>query len=194
MTMMNVRANYYHTARTRAVFTQLIRVICPSEAEELGIVEEVVDRLELAMQACPTQIRVAQLVGMNTFEELARLDPRNLGRPFSALDRSRALRWYDSWWHSDVTLFKTFARLIKTLITAEYYEHPVVRGQLEYHPDQWIAKVAKRRLESYAEDIRKMDAEVTAPDPLQVASTADEMAEETMAEQVLSSETVPVPA
>lgn len=189
---MNVRANYYHSARTRVIFSQLVRVTCPSEAETMGLVDEVVDRLELALQACPAHIRTAQLVGLNTFEELARLDPRNLGRSFSELDKERASRWYSSWWHSDVVLFKTFAQLIKTLIAAEYYEHPRVRSQLEYHPDQWIAKVAKRRLDRYADEIREKEAAVTVADPLPLGAPVQEEAPEAAPSQAV--ETVPVPA
>ena len=85
-----------------------------------------------------------------------------------------AEEWYRRWWHSDIGLFQQFARLIKTLIVAEFYELPAIKSELEYHPEQWIAKVAKRRIDSYGEEIRRKEAEVNRPDPLILNRAASE--------------------
>ena len=41
-----------------------------------------------------------------------------------------------------------------------------MRARLAYHPEQWIAEVAARRLRDYAADIRRADEIVLEPDPL----------------------------
>jgi hypothetical protein len=52
-----------------------------------------------------------------------------------------------------------------------FFEQPVVLNRMEYHPEQWIAEVAARRLRDYADDIARQDKMVLERDPLVPAST-----------------------
>lgn len=174
---MSAMADYYHSTRTRRILAQLVRVACPPEAETLGLVQDVVDRLESGMQASPDHIRALQLLGLNAFEEVARAYPFAPGKPFSAHGAEAARRYYASWWSSPIGLQHEFARLFKALIAVEFYELPEIKQRLEYHPERWIAKVAKRRLERYSAAVREADAKVLAADPIKAGMTLGEVAE-----------------
>ena len=88
------------------------------------------------------------------------------GRPFSRLDDDRARAWFASWWSSPVGAIRQFAKALKSMIALAYYDAPAIRARLEFHPDAWIAEVARRRLESYGVDIQRAEETVRAPDPL----------------------------
>jgi hypothetical protein len=59
-----------------------------------------------------------------------------------------------------------YAKGIKSAIALSYWELPTVKEKLEYHPEQWIAEVAARRLRDYADDIKKYERMILEPDPL----------------------------
>lgn len=166
---------YRHSPRTRRILWVLAPIACPPEIIARDLLEPTIDALEDFMGKMPPGIQVATVVGLEVFEATAALYPPNMGRPFSALDGDRARQWFEIWWHSPVSLMREFAKKTKGLLAFCYYEHPAVRAELVYHPDRWIKHVAQRRVERYGEEIRKKEAEVTAPDPLtsaMLASTA----------------------
>lgn len=157
---------YRHSARTRQILWVLAPITCPPDLVRRGLLDPVIDDLEKFMGIMPPPIRAAMLLGMNVFDLTATLDPRNAGKAFSQLDGERARRWFDLWWHSPVALMREFAKKTKGLLVLCYYERPAVRMQMDYNPDQWIAKVAKERLERFGEEIRRKEAETTVADPL----------------------------
>lgn len=147
----------------RRTLHALAVVALPDELEPLGLTEPVVDHFELMMRVFPSHVRLGMVAGLATFEAGA---IARYGRPFSRLPRERQRAWFDRWWHSPILPIRQLAKAIRSVLAMSYYEHPVVKQQLEYHPDAWIARVAKRRLEAWAADIRAHEEMVTSPDPL----------------------------
>jgi hypothetical protein len=134
--------------------------------EELGLVDAIVDQMELSMRSVPTFVRASLLAGITGYELASTVWPGNWGRPASKLDRARAIRYYDAWRKSPIRLQKEFIKGLKGLLCMGYYEMPQVKEQLGYTPDAWVTKVTRRRLEVYGDEIRRHEAELFTPDPL----------------------------
>ncbi len=152
--------------RDRAVLAALAPITCSPEITEQNLVEATVDGVEDFLRSVPPLIPRALGIGIALFEWSASLHPAHGGKVFSQLSPEQASQWFDLWWHSPVSLMREFARRSKGLLAAVYYEHEEIRAGLEYHPDRWISKVAKRRLDRFSEEIRQKEARVTSPDPL----------------------------
>jgi hypothetical protein len=150
--------------RLRRVLEPLARIILPEDdLDRLGLIEPVIDHCELSLRAGPAIVRAGLLAGLAAFEAGA---IARFGRPFTRLSRDRQDRWFAAWWESEAPPMRQLAKGVKTLLALAYWEHPLVKQQMEYHPERWIAEVAARRLRDYARDIREHDALVTRPDPL----------------------------
>ena len=166
-------ADYRHPPGVRPILARLAVVVCPPDARALGLVEHVVDHVELSMRAMPTAVRAALLSGLAGFELGALAWPGHLGRRFSQLGDDQAERYFRFWWASPIGLLHEFAKGAKGLVCLAYYEMPQVKAQLGYTQDAWIAKVKARRLEVYGADIRQHEQALITPDPLPArASTA----------------------
>lgn len=152
--------------RLRRALQPLCRVVLTDEVETLGLTDAVIDHVELMMRALPPHLRVGLVAGLATFAEGARAYPGARGRSYASLPPELQEAYFASWWHSPLFPLKQFAKGIKGLIALSFWELPAVRERMAYHPEQWIAEVAARRLRDYADDIKKHDALVTAPDPL----------------------------
>src|SRR5690606_34218447 len=61
---------------------------------------------------------------------------------------------------------RELARAIKAMMAIAYYEMPAVKRELGYLPEEWIERVKTRRLKVYADEIRRHDESLIAPDPL----------------------------
>ena len=46
------------------------------------------------------------------------------------------------------------------------YEQPEMMKAVGFEPEPWIAEVTKKRLTVYADDVRKQEEQILAPDPL----------------------------
>lgn len=141
-------------------------VVCPNDLAELGIVDDVVEEVELMLRSFPGLARFGLVASLVALEWLAVLAPSSLGRPFTRLPRARKERWFARLWSSPLALVRQMVKTLKGLLTMGYYEHPKVKARLAYHPDQWIAEVARERLARFGSEIRIHEAQVTAPDPL----------------------------
>lgn len=150
----------------RRISEQLCRVICPDSVEADGLLEAVVDHWEMSLRALPPQVRGATLAGMVTMELTAVFYPPARGRRFSRLPLATARRWYDTWWKSPIPVSYQLAHAAKALISLAYYEQPLVRERLGYHPDEWVEKVKRHRHTAYADEIRRHEDMLVAPDPL----------------------------
>jgi len=150
----------------RPIAHAFARVLLPDDLEQLGIAEDVVDEFELSLGSFPPHLRCALVVGMAAFDAAAVLYPPALGRTFTHLDAATAKRWLDLWWTSDFGPVAQFPRGVKALLALAYYEHPIVRTRLAFHPDAWIAKVARRRIERWGDAIAEHERMVLAPRPL----------------------------
>ena len=78
------------------------------------------------------------------------------------LDDERAHAYFRANAHGPLAPQRKILQIMKGLVTMAYYEQPLVLAALEYHPDAYIAEVARRRIASYAEDLRRAEAAVTA--------------------------------
>jgi hypothetical protein len=150
----------------RPAAEQAARVICPDDLEPLGLTGTVVDHFEMSLRTTPLQVRLGMMAGLATLETGAVCFPPTRGRRFSRLDLPLARRWYHTWWKSPFSLFYQLAHGMKALVSLAYYEQPVVRDRLGYQPDAWVDKVRAHRFTAYAEEIRRHEAELIAPDPL----------------------------
>ena len=59
-----------------------------------------------------------------------------------------------------------FARALNQLMSLSCYEQPEMLDAIGYRPAPWIAEVTKKRLTVYADDVRRQQAQILAPDPL----------------------------
>jgi hypothetical protein len=165
-------ADYRMAPWLRRVMRALVPVICTAEPGERGLVDAVVDHVELTMRSFPAFLRIMLIVGTLFFELFALVLPSSRLRPFSRLPYDRQVRYFGMFWDSKFQLFRQLAKGLKAPIALGYWDNPVVCETMGYTPAAWIAEVKARRERDYAADIAAHDALVVAPDPL-VARAAE---------------------
>jgi hypothetical protein len=160
---MSALADFTLPRAIRKTLQHMSRVVLTDEVEKLGLVEPVIDHFELMLRALPLPFRLALTAGIGSFDvgAIARY-----GRPFSRLPVDKQEAYFAAWWHSPIFAMRQFAKGVKGLIAMGFWEHPLVKTRLEYHPERWIAEVAARRLKDYAPDIKKHDEVVLESNPL----------------------------
>ncbi len=149
----------------RRTLAALAPIVLTGEVEELGLVEAVVDDVELFMRSIPGAVRAGVVAGLVAFEQSARGVPSSLGRGFSALDPAGRAAHFERWWQGAGPLHQ-LARGLKMFLSFAYYERPEVKARLGYDPERWIARVKREREARHAEAIAAAEALVLAPDPL----------------------------
>lgn len=169
-------ANYTMAPWTRRVMAALVPVICTDEPRERGLVDGVLDHVELTMRSFPSFLRLMLIAGTLLFELFAIVLPSSRLRPFSRLPRDRQERYFKMFWDSRFQLFRQLAKGIKAPIALGYWDNPAVCEKMGYTPAAWIAEVKARRERDYAADIARHDELVVAPDPLVPAKDAGEKA------------------
>lgn len=162
-------SDFTFSDRERATLRCIAPVACPPQIAEQALVEDTIDGMQDFIRSAPPLIGAALRLGLSAYEASATLHPLHGGKGASQLSPEQARAWFELWWHSSLLPLREFARRIKSLLAAVYYELDPVREELEYHPERWIAHVARRRLERYGEEIRQVESRVTAPDPLMKA-------------------------
>ena len=149
----------------RAVLRSLVPVICPPEAAPLA--DAIVDHLELTFGATPRLLQRALSAGLAAYD-LGAL-PR-YGKRARSLSPEQAERYYRTWEHGITPMHRQFARALNQLMSLACYEQPQMMDAVGYRPAPWIAEVTKKRLTVYADDARRQDAQILAPDPLRPRS------------------------
>ena len=152
----------------RRVLRSLVPVICPPEAAPLA--DAIVDHMFVTFGATPRLVRRGLAAGLVAYD-LGAL-PR-YGRRAHALLPEQAERYYRSWEHGITPLHRQLARAIKQLMSLACYEQPAMMDRVGYRPGPWIAEVTKKRLTVYADDVRKQEAQILAPDPLRPRAKKD---------------------
>jgi hypothetical protein len=155
---------YHHSKTARAVLHSLVPVICPPEAAPLA--DAIVDHMALTIGALPPLMANGLAAGLVTYD-LGAL-PRYWRRA-STLSPERAERYYASWEHGITPLHVQFAKALNQLMSLSCYEQPEMMEACGYRPAGWIEQVTKKRLTVYADDVKKQDAQILAPDPLRPA-------------------------
>lgn len=163
---MSRLSQYSHPPRVRRLLRSLVPVVCPPEAERLGVVDAVVDHVALSMRAFPRPLRRALVLGLTTYDLSAAAWPRARGRTAGRLPRRRAAAWFALWWHSPLLPQRELVKAVKGLMAIAYYEQAAVQRELGYTPQAWIDRVKTRRLEVHGEAIRKHERSLVEPDPL----------------------------
>lgn len=149
------------TNTMRAVLKSLVPVICPPEAAHLA--DAIVDHMALTFGATPPLVRRALVAGLAAYD-LGAL-PRYFRRA-RALSPAKAEAYYRSWEHGFTPMHVQLARAINQLMSLACYEQPEMLDAVGYQPAAWIAEVTKKRLTVYADDVRRQDTQILAPDPL----------------------------
>lgn len=159
-------ADYTHPEAVRQLLQSLARVICPQQAQELDLIDDIVEHVELSMRASPAGVRAALLAGLSGYELAAMAYPTHIGTRASRLSHDQAQRYFDSWFHSKLPPQHEFAKGIKGLVALACYEQPAMMAAIGYTPQEWIDKSIRYRLQTYEAAIAKRDIDILAPDPL----------------------------
>jgi hypothetical protein len=163
---------YTHSPTARAVLKSLVPVICPPEAAHLA--DAIVDHMALTLGALPPLMSKGLAAGLVTYD-LGAL-PR-FGRRAQSLSPAQAEKYFSSWEHGLTPVSVQLAKALNQLMSLACYEQPEMMAACNYHPAGWIEQVTKKRLTVFADDVRKQDAQILAPDPLRpVARTKKEVA------------------
>lgn len=159
-------ADYTHPEPVRQLLQSLARVVCPPKAQELDLIDDVVDHVELSMRASPAGVRAALLAGFSGYELACMAYPAHLGKRASRLNAEQAQTYFESWFHSKLAPQHEFAKGVKGLIALACYEQPAMMADIGYTPQEWIDKSVRYRLQTYKAAIIKREADIVAPDPL----------------------------
>ena len=146
-------------AASKRTLRSLVPVICPPEAAHLA--EAIVDHMELTLDASGPLVGKAFEAGLVAYDLGA---VARFGRRAHALTGDKAERYYQYWEDSQ------FGRAINQIMSLSCYEQPEMMEACGYRPAGWIEQVTKKRLTVFADDVRKQDAQVLAPDPLRPTS------------------------
>jgi hypothetical protein len=157
-------SRYRHTATARNVLRSLVPVICPPEAAPLA--DAIVDHMELTFSATPILLRAALSTGFGGYDALSIPRYRRRAHKLSGAD---ADAYYESWVHG-TPVHKQFAVMVNQVMSMSCYEQPEMMKAVGYHVDDWMREVTKKRLTVFADDIRRREADILAPDPLRPAS------------------------
>lgn len=163
---------YVHPKATRSVLSSLVPVICPPEA--VPLTDAIVDHMALTFAQTPALLRRALAAGFVTYDLGALPRYRKRARALTGAD---AERYYESWLHGITPVHKQFAQMLNQLMSLSCYEQPQMMEAVGYHVGPWIEEVKRKRLAVFADDIRKQEAQIIAPDPLRpTASSSKEVA------------------
>lgn len=171
---MSALADYHHPASVRRVLASLAEVVCPPEAFEHDVVDDIVDHVELSMRASPAPVRAGLVAGLLAYELGAAAWPAHIGRRASRLPLPAHRRYFARWWHSRLGAQRQFARGVKGLLCLACYEQPALQERLGYRPTGWIEEVSRRRLAVHGDAARRHQAALLEPDPLPRRPLADQ--------------------
>jgi hypothetical protein len=135
-------------------------IVCPPEVREGGRTDRVLREFGLMLAALPPAARRALAVALLAVDQGARL---RWGSRMSRLD-DRAAEAYLRALLGRGGLAAEMVERLRGVMVMCYYELPEVQREIGYDPGPYIAAVSRRRLESYAADIRAAEAAVTARD------------------------------
>jgi hypothetical protein len=156
---------YTHPPTTRRVLLSLVPVICPPNAAPLA--DAIVDHMALTVSQMPPLLLAALAAGFTTYD-LGSL-PRYRKRAHK-LTGDAADKYFESWLHGITPVHRQFGQMLNQLLSMSCYEQPAMMESIGYHVGPWIEEVKKKRLAVFADDIKKQDAQIIAPDPLRPAA------------------------
>lgn len=159
-------SNYRHSPRTRTILTHLACVVCPPDAQRLGLVATIVDHVELSLRALPTPARLGIVVALRFYDWGAIVSPGSLGRRSCSLSESQAVAYFDKWWRHRLGPVRELTKGIKSIICMSYCEMPEIKALLGFHSGKWMEDVKHKRLTVHANVVARHQESLIAPDPL----------------------------
>jgi hypothetical protein len=157
-------------APARRVVLRLAEVACSGEVRQPQLADRILADFDALLVVLPAGTRRLLRAGLAAFNQGSRLYPPARGRKFAALSDDRAEAYYLAVKRGRLG---PGLQLIKGLVVFSYYELPEVKEQLGYRPDVYIATVSRRRLDSYAAQIRAGEAAALARRPTPHPGTPD---------------------
>lgn len=148
-------------AGSKRVLRSLVPVICPPAAEPYG--DAIVDEMVLTLEASGPLMSRAFEAGLLAYD-LGSL-PR-FGKRAHKLTGEAAERYYESWEHGLTPMHVQFARALNQIMSMACYEQPAMMESVGYRVGPWIEEVKQKRLTVYADDVKKQEEQILAPDPL----------------------------
>ncbi len=145
----------------RKVVRSLVPVVCPPEAA--GLADAIIAHVELSLSVAPALMRRGFDAGMIAYDVGAL--PRYFRRAH-LLSPAKAERYFESWDHGPTPIHVQLATAVNQLMSLACYEQPAMMEAIGYRPVPWIAEVTNKRLTVFADDVRKQQQQILAPDPL----------------------------
>lgn len=146
---------------SKRVLRALVPVICPPEAADLA--DAIVDHVALQIEASGAMLQKGFAAGLAAYDLGA--VPRHFKRAHK-LTGDAAERYYASWEQGFTQMHVQLARALNQLISMSCFEQPAMMERCGYRPVPWIEEVTKKRLTVFADDIKRQDIQIIAPDPL----------------------------
>lgn len=146
--------------RVRPAVERFATVVCPPALVSEGRLGDLMVEVEGYMNAMPTYLRGALVAAFAAFDQAARASGHGRGRRFAALDDRSAEGYFLSWAHSRLAPRRNAAKLLKALVTFNYYELPAVKREIGFDPEPYVAEVSRRRLDRYRDEIEAGEAAV----------------------------------
>jgi hypothetical protein len=138
-------------------------MVCPPEVRAGHRADRVLREFGLMLGSLPPAARKALATALAVLDQGARLYPPSRGRRFARLD-DRVAGAYVGALLARRDAAGEVVRRLKSVVVVCYYDLPEVQREIGYDPAPYIAAVARRRLESYAPQIRAAEAAITAAD------------------------------
>jgi len=148
------------TEASRRVLRSLVPVICPPEGVPLA--DAIIEHMELQIGVLPALMRKGIDAGLVAYDVGAM--PRYLRRAHKL--KGDAAERYFAFWEHGLEPQVQLARALNQLMSLACYEQPSMKAALGFFPEPWIEEVRKKRLTVYADDVRRQDEQILAPDPL----------------------------
>ncbi len=148
----------------RRIIARLAIVVCPPELRTRRLLGPLLTEFSLYLGAMPAHLRIGIFGAFVLLDQRARFYPPARGRRFVDLDLAVADAYFHRLAHGSSARDRAIAQLLKGLITFCYYELPEAQAGVGYRPAPFIVEVARRRLDTYGEDIRRREAALFAPD------------------------------
>jgi hypothetical protein len=145
------------TSRLTVAAQRFAEIVCPPEVREGDRTGRVLREFGLMLGALPPAARRALAFALLAVDQGARLYPRSGGRPLSRLDDLVAGAYLRALLARGGVAAEVVERL-RGVMAMCYYELPEVQREIGYDPGPYIAAVSRRRLESYAAQIRAGEA------------------------------------
>lgn len=140
-----------YRGRAREVLVQIVRAACPSDIDELGITEEVVESVQDSLAYAPSYVPPALTLGLLALDAASVLDGG--GTPLSRMPIDKARAYVEHSGHGPNVPRTAVVPQVRLLALMGYFEHPIVQARMGYDPATWIAKVKKERLQRHADDL-----------------------------------------